>query len=107
MVGKLPRTFSSTTDRQIICCTEDGFWVSTPALLSSFYLSKAKLVGNAPQRKFLHEAGNLLLSKYDKWRLMFEHPIVALAIMYLQLWYSLSIRIVTVYNRKKSSDSCN
>lgn len=51
----------------------DGFCVSMSAFLSSFYLPKAKLGGNSPQRKFLHEVEDLLLSKYDKWRLMFEH----------------------------------
>lgn len=49
---------------------------------------KGRAGGNPPQHKFLREAEALLFSKYDTWRLMFEHSSVALAILIfaLQLW---------------------
>lgn len=70
---------------QIICCTERMVSVFLHLLSSQVFTSqKHRAGGNSPQRKFLREVEDLLLSKYDKLRLMFEHPIVALAIMYLK-----------------------
>lgn len=75
---------------QIICCHIEEIFCVFVSTLFKFLLHKGRAGGNSPWPKFLHKVEALLLSKYDKRKLMFEHSSVALATVTLglQLWKS-------------------